>query len=706
MSYLLPLDIRRLIESYIELTRSSGYRGLMVLHSRLLGDVLRELYSMLSSFYNSCLLVAPSSLRLDLGRCELRSPLELDKLLGREFEVVIIATDGLLRPNLVAGLAGTVMGGGVLVLATPPLDIWDPGPGGGGFYKAYLLSRLKEAPSILWVDVDNSNIMSYKAPEGRAPERGRVEVTGSKAPRRLLEVCATGDQAKAVSLIATFLRRRSRSLMVVGDRGRGKSFAIGLGLALAAHWHIIGRVVVTGPTPWSVESLMRGLIRGLEALGYKGGFKVVEANGAIIRISGPWFKVSYEPPDSTEPTALTVIDEAGAIGVARVRRLSWKSGKVIVSTTIHGYEGSGRVLAHLVEQILPKPLELIELEEPIRYPSGDPLELWTYETFVLRGELEDIQGDISDVEYEVIDKRELSSNHRLLHSIQNLLALAHYRSEPDDLLVVLESPNHYIHILRGNNRVIAVADVALEEPGVEEAARIASAKLELYTGSNPGLVARIARISVHPKLQRRGYGSKLLSYIEEWARSRGCNLVLTIFSRHDVIGFWVKNGYKPYYVSPRYNRVTGEKNVAFGKPLTELGGKLLTQASRALRLRLLLSSSSIYRDLAAEKLVLLIPSSEPLGVDVMMLTEDQLRRLEAFRENLLDYEQASDAVYAAIVNKLARITKPDIDMKEFTALIARVIQGKPLNEVAEIIGVSESEARIIVNNAIRRILWG
>lgn len=700
-------SVWRVVEEFVARVKDSGYRGLLVVSSGNLVDALVKLYSVISRHHDSCLLMASSGVRSSFeGECEKAGPPDLQRILGREYDTALIAVEGLLRPNIIAGVAETVRGGGILAILTPEPSQWNPGPPGGlGSYREYLVGRIMDAPVVLWVDVDSDRVIIERQPTGKASRRSG---SGARAriPRALLEACATGDQVKAVELVATHLRRRARSLMITGDRGRGKSYAVGLGLALAIHWHMLGRAVVVGPSPWSVASLMEGLVRGLRILGHEGEYRVTEASsGAVVRVSGPWYRVSYEPPETAEPAALTVIDEAGAVGVARVRRISWKSSKVIVATTLQGYEGSGRAFAHLVEDILPKPIQHVELEEPIRYPRGDPLEEWLYDTFALRPEPPAKAPSPIGAVYRRLDALALARNHRLLAGIARLLATAHYRNEPDDLLVLLESPNHTIHVLESSEGVVAAADVALEEEGMDEAARIASAKLTLYAGESPARAARVVRIAVHPELQRRGLGTRLLSKVEEWARGEGCDLVLTIFSRHDVIGFWLRNGYKPYYISPRYNRVTGEKNIAMGKPLTARGERILVTASRALRLRLLLSSSSIYRDLAAEKLAVLIPATEALDNPPIGLTGEQSARLRRYLTEELDYEQASDAVFAAVASCLARRDPPfSQGAREWVAVVARILQGKPLDEVARILGVGGEEAKGYVDRGVKALL--
>lgn len=700
------------LEEFLARLRGLGWRGLAVLHSSDTLALASGLSRLLSGL-GSCLAMATSSYRRVVEGCDPAGPPDLEGILGREYDYVLVAVDGLLRPNIIAGVAEVVRGGGALVVAAPPLREWNPGPPGGtGLYREYLLRSLVGLASLYWADADEGRVYAERLPGSPAPPRPRGP-GGFKSrlgvPRALYSLAATRDQAEALEAFASFLRGRARSLAVLGDRGRGKSYLLGLGLALAIHWHAAGRVEVVAPSRAQAWSLMEGLVRGLEALGYRGRFKAWRAGGVAYKVTGPWFRVAVSTPEDAEPAPLLVVDEAAAVGVARVRRLSWRSGKVVIATTLHGYEGSGRAVAHLLLSDLPRPLRVVEVREPVRYSMGDPLEAWVYDTFLLNVEP---PGEAPAVDYSRascgrVERAGLAGDPGRLRRLAGILAMAHYRNEPDDILVMLESPNHEVFQVEAGGEPLAVADVAVEDPQAPEEARLGLKALEAHAGPLARRLrsVRVVRIAVIPPLQRRGLGSRLLQCIEEWARSLGADVVTTIFSRHDVAGFWAANGYLAVYMSPRYNRATGEKNLAFAKPLSSRGEAAVARASAAFRLRLLLSARSIYRDVAAERIPTLLEATAPAEAPVS-LTPEQSERLERFLAGSIDYEQADDAVFIALVRLLAREPPSRLGLtpREAAAVVARVIQGKPLNDVASIAGASAEEAGSLVAGALRRIL--
>ena len=615
----------------------------------------------------------------------------------------MVSMESMVRPSILAAAGEAVRGGGFLAIVGDPWESWTPGPreGGRGLYKEYLANAIPRARLHVWIDKGTTRSMEARVPKPPPRLGPRGYKPRGDMPKKLLAETATLDQAKALDRIAGFLRGGERSLLLRGDRGRGKSYVVGLALAYAIWRRHAGRVVVVGPTPRSVASLMRGLTRGLEALGVKA--RIVRAsNGLIVRVSGPWFRVSYETPESAEPSPILVIDEAAAVGVARVRRLSWRSGKTIVSTTIHGYEGSGRVFASLIEGQLPKPLATVTLGEPIRYPPGDPLEEWIYETFLLKAEPPShVPLDPGGARYRVVDRRELAKPGGYLEWIMGILTQAHYRSTPDNLLLLLEG-DHEVHVLEAGGVPVAVAETVREGPKAPREARIAWEKLILYSSPRHTLeTMRISRIAVTPSLQGRGLGSTLLSKVEDAARERGLDAVTTIYSRHDVLRFWIKNGYTVVYISPRYNKVTGEKNIAMAKPLTPPGVETVNEASCAMKERLLEAAQSIYRDLAAEKILEMLQAWHPCDYNEC-ISPRQARRLKLYQQGSLDLEQAIDPIVKALRRHYME-NKPRGGLGDLLA-IARVIQGKPWDEAAGIAGLGIEEAARILDEALRSIL--
>ena len=636
-----------------------------------------------------------------------KSPMDVEEYLGTEHGAAIVSTTGLLRPGVVASAGETVRRGGFLAIAAPPRDSWNPGPAGGlGYYKRYLYNMIPRAASHLWLDLDECKAYSRSGPPPPTeivewkPERVPAGVNG-----RIYRLAKTQGQARLIEEFHRMVRGRVRSLYIIGDRGRGKSYATGLGLADAVASKAVGRVEVTAPTLAQAQQVFQGLLDGLRAAGILGrpGVRVrLSGRGWTIRVTGPWFRVSYEPPWSSGGAPLVIVDEAAAVGVARVRRIAWRSGRTVATTTLHGYEGSGRTFAHMVDEILPKPRVTVELAEPVRYLPGDPLEEWLYKTFMLDAEPEGPRS-VESVDYSMLRAGGLAGDPGLLRRVYSILVLAHYRNTPDDLMAILESPHYTVHALTADGWPVAVALVAWESWSMPPESRIALEKLALYTRRAERIEsARIVRIAVLPWLQRRGLGSRLLRHIEDWAVEHGASVVTTIFSRHEVIGFWRVNGYLYYYASPRYNRVTGEKNLAAAKGLTVEGRETVEEASGEFRARLILAAHTVYRDLAAEKIVEILSATKtPRDPPLLQPSPSMLSRLEECADGRLDPEQAIDAMFLAYASTLlqARV-EPSA---ETVYLVARLLQGKPHDEASRLAGLGEEEAYQALREACRRL---
>ncbi len=684
------------IERTVSLARRTGYRALIVRG----GDRERSVERLAGSVDGDCALIGDSRVRR--GHCGVElSPARYREVLGGEYNAVIISLESMLRPSIVAAGGEAVRGGGFLALVGPPWERWSLGPRGGpGNYKRYLEGMIPRSRLHSWTSMDR--LISEALRVGPAPRRGRPRYRSrAGVPGAVMRLARTDSQARALDKILEWLRGAQRSLLVMGDRGRGKSFTIGLGLAVGIKFKLAGTAAVVGPSPWSVRQVFQGLKTGLDALGIR--YRERTSGGETVRVSGPWFRVAYEPPDRRLQEPLVVVDEAAAVGPARVRRLSWRAAKTVVSTTIHGYEGSGMALAILMEKWLPKPVERVELVEPIRYPPGDPLEEWLYDTFMLRPDPPpaELRGEPT---YRLVSREELATDYQALRSVYTILAQAHYRTTPDSLLLLLEAEHHTVHVLESDGSIIAVAELVDEEGGGEQA-RLAGPRLELMSGRPPGRLVRISRIAVSPSLQRRGLGSRLLRKAEEWARREGFRVSATIFSRHEVARFWTRNGYKPFYASPRYNRVTGEKNLGFAKPLDLGEESFIGQAHCSFTRRLILLSPSIYRDLDAETLLSLLEPSPRCPSITLSMSPNEKYRLELFLEGRIGYEQAMDAIWLAIANEiLLGNWPPSIGGTELLLVAARVLQGKPLDDAARIAGVPLGVAAERLEEALRAVL--
>ena len=217
-------------------------------------------------------------------------------------------------------------------------------------------------------------------------------------------------------------------------------------------------------------------------------------------MKGGWFKVHYEPPSQQHLSALTVVDEAAALGPARLRRIAMRARKILAATTIHGYEGSGRWLAHKLNDILPSPL-VVELRTPIRYPQGDPLEEWLYDTLLLNVEPPEDTDIVAPSTTSCIEVERLEDL-QLLRRMYSILVQAHYRNSPDDLQLLLDGIGKWIkvYMLVYGEKPIAVAEVSLEDKAERRVLR--DILNRLLQGLEESKIARIVRIAVLEQLQK------------------------------------------------------------------------------------------------------------------------------------------------------------------------------------------------------------
>ncbi len=571
------------------------------------------------------------------------------KVLGTEWDSAVFDLSSAIPANAFPAVAETVKAGGKIVLmpSDKPLEEVYKERGGTGLFGKYLEEAIK----------------LYKE-EGECPQW--------KPPSGL-----TREQKRALKELDGFLIGRGRALAIIGDRGRGKSALLGAMAAKAVTIHGIRRVEITSPSP-EMPSFLKMLDMMLREA--KVRFRI-ERSGEEWRVLGPEWRIEWTPPAKAGgKSGLVMIDEAAAIGVARVVRILKRSWKVILSTTVHGYEGSGKALTKaLLESV--NAVKVIELKDPVRYPPNDPVERWLNEAFLMKDELVDPGKPLGVEEVE----REKVASPMAMRGIASLLALAHYRWEPSDVELMLEHPKGKIFLYKGESGPIGVAFTIDEEPPEDPWSEVKGAALSrLIARVSPFPVRRVSRIAVHPELQRRGFGSELLRALET-------ELTGAIFSNHEVLPFWLKNGYLPIYLSPRYNKITGEKNVAVAKGRGR-GEEVVRRCYEEFSKGLLLTAHNVYRDVDPKKIAAMLLAGSPKGLEI----EVDEKYLELFLEGKVEEEVASRSLYPCVL-KFPELLK---EIPDAPLVIGFLIQGKSLWDLAASYERSPEEVKGLLRRAI------
>lgn len=543
---------------------------------------------------------------------------ETHQILGQTFGALVIQDFEALTPNLLARTVETVEGGGLIVillqsltslkqLYTMSMDVHARYRTEAHqdvvcrFNERFILS-LSSCANCLVVD-DKLNILpiSSNAVNIKPVPPKSMDDPKSPAEQELYEMkdsfqdtqpmgvligqCKTLDQAKAVLKFLDALSEKTlrTTVTLTSGRGRGKSAALGLAIAGAIAFSY-SNIFVTSPSPENLKTLFSFVVKGLDVLGYENhlDYEVTQStnsefNKAVVRVSvsrDHRQTVQYiHPGDAVKlgQAELVVIDEAAAIPLPFVKNLLGPY-LVFLSSTINGYEGTGRSLSlKLINQLRQqaasvgndklknfsaqptvspatgRTLHEVTLSESIRYQSGDSVEAWLNRLLCLDAAVS--SGLLSacpeplQCELYYISRDTLFSHHKVaeafLHRIVALFVASHYKNSPNDLLMMSDAPAHHLFCLlpplelntKALPEVLSVVQVCLEgqlskESVVQELSRGKRSAGDLipWTISQqfqdqdfPTLSgARIVRIATHPDYQRMGYGLRTLQLLQDY----------------------------------------------------------------------------------------------------------------------------------------------------------------------------------------------
>ncbi|HHI76619.1 MAG TPA: tRNA(Met) cytidine acetyltransferase, partial [Gammaproteobacteria bacterium] len=294
------------------------------------------------------------------------SPREVTAALGSECDLLVYDAHAGLHPDALAALLGTLRGGGEWVLLTPPWSAW------AGFDDP-ALARL--APWPLGRDAVGRRFVTRLQRLLEAAGPGRIQPADTplalRAPAdRPRSLRLNAAQQAAVAAIERVARGHARRpLVLLADRGRGKSTAIGSALARLLKSGS-KRILLLAPSRAAVGAVFDQLARELPE-GEQGG-EAFSLGGAEVRFCLPAHYLEAQPA-----CELLVVDEAAALGLPLLQCLCERHNRLVFSTTVHGYEGSGRGFVHRFCASLDRHYRQwrrLELQEPVRWAPGDPLE--------------------------------------------------------------------------------------------------------------------------------------------------------------------------------------------------------------------------------------------------------------------------------------------------------------------------------------------
>ena len=528
--------------------------------------------------------------------------------LGKDTDRIIFNAYSGFNPNAFAQVCGTLKGGGELILITPLADKWityeDPE------YQALRGSRFADYHFT-------GNFIRHLIKHLVAFKPASSELTD----HTLEEPYLSHQQANLVTRLVTDFGLPGSTQVITADRGRGKTAALGLALAqlVSKAQNVITLNKQSQPLSVVVTAPYRGALDSL--------FNALKSQLPDGELTGSGFQhrllsLRFYPPavllQKYTEADLVIVDEAAAIPVFILQQIQQLGSKHWYATTLHGYEGNGRgfelrFLAWLNHQHIS--YQATRLTDPVRWAAGDPLELLSYRLLLLDAQpAEECSTSIrlGDLQYISVPQSTLVENQDLLQQIFGLLIAAHYRTTPNDLRQLLDSPDVSIRVLMHQQTPVAVALLIEEGPLAEDLIepiwsgyRRPSGDLipqtlvsrEGYHQAGYLRGWRVMRIAVHPKLQRFGLGSRLLETIQQEALKLQLDFCGASFAADpQLFKFWYANHYHPLRLGERSDRVTAGWPLLVFNPLSHSAQRIcqeiLQNFSERLVLKLTLTAAS------------------------------------------------------------------------------------------------------------------
>ncbi|MFS1539516.1 MAG: tRNA(Met) cytidine acetyltransferase TmcA [Candidatus Phlomobacter fragariae] len=500
-------------------------------------------------------------------------PQKAVSLLGQEFlHGVFDATKGFHTEALLM-LAGTLKAGSYLIICLPEWATWSQQPDQDSQRWNEVASIIAVPNFVCWLKhhlQHDANVLLWC--EGKP-------FTANALPQLAAWHQPNGQPTIEQEKILKFLLTgEARIWALIAARGRGKSALAGM---LIERWQ--GECWVCAPAKSASMVLTR------------------YTNKKILYWSIDNLLANCQLQKSLKADWL-IIDEAAMIPIAQLNQLTHYFPHLLFTTTVDGYEGTGRgFLLKLCAQL--EQYHILTLTAPIRWASNDPLENWLNNSLLLKEYLPKPTAvaklNNPDIALLPMSQSLLIEKPKLLSAIYRLLINAHYRTSPLDLRRLLDAKGINLLIAQQKKHLLAVLWL------VDEGGLSASLAHDVWTGRRRprgNLVAqslaahsyfpqaaqmnsqRISRITVAAAFRRQGVATKLLTFYKQQAMEEGKDFLSVSFGYCEQLqALWQQNGFHLVRVGSRKEATSGYYTAMVVLPLSLQAKQLVSRAQYLLK---------------------------------------------------------------------------------------------------------------------------
>ena len=481
------------------------------------------------------------------------APSALRTLLGREFHHAIFDARRGFHAESFAALAGTLRAGSWLLLLAPAWESW---------------AMQTDADSLRWADVAEPIATPHFIHHLQSLLLNDPQVMLQRQNFPLREAATLTLPAwhcraplQQQHILQQLLAMPNGVAVITAARGRGKSALAGMLAQRNQH------CLITAPGKVSTEVLA-------EFAGEHFHFMAPDAILAQPEIEAEWL----------------IVDEAAAIPAPLLQQLVQRFPRVLFTTTVQGYEGTGRGFMLRFCATLAK-VRYFQLSEPLRWSPQDPLESWLSQALLF----EDAQETRTTADITLFPAMP-DKNFSALEAGYRLLASAHYRTSPLDLRRMLDAPGMRFWLAGQVDNVIGALWL-VDEGGLDTVlastvwaglrrprGNLVAQSLAAHAGFTQAATLRsqrISRIAVQAKQRQRGIGKALVQTALNEAQ--GCDYFSVSFGYTEALWqFWRACGFELVRIGSQREASSGCYAAMAIRAISPAGERLQQHAAQQL----------------------------------------------------------------------------------------------------------------------------
>lgn len=489
-------------------------------------------------------------------------------LLGQEYQHGVFDARYGVNAEALAAFAGTLRAGSWLILLVPPWQQWpllpdadstrwseQPEPIFTPNFIRHFQQCLEQDPAcIIWRQHQPCVFTLLPATPDWIPIDGQPTLQQKQILSRLLEA-------------------KEGIWVLTAARGRGKSTLAGM---MVAKWP--GSCWVSAPAKVAAQRLC-------------------DESQDKAKFWSPDALLEYCENNSVTGIDWLLVDEAAAIPAPLLSKLVVFFPRVLLATTVQGYEGTGRGFILKFCTSLPQWHDL-RLDTPIRWSATDPLEPFIDNLLLFKDASAILLQPEQNVQYCTINTAQWLAEPELLASFYGLLTSAHYRTSPLDLRRLLDAPGSSFAAAMLQDTV-AGAIWLVEEGDLSDAlahevwagrrrprGNLVAQSLAAHGGQLCAPVLRsrrVSRIAVQPDMRHRGIALALLAQQARLAAAQKLDFLSVSFGyTPELAALWQRAGYRLVRIGSQREASSGCYAAMAVLPLSDAGHAMADDATQQL----------------------------------------------------------------------------------------------------------------------------